>query len=145
MESPPLHKACWITVTVSGDPNLVNGEILYVANGGGSIGSSPGFAFDANYIRLARTLNDAIGFIDGMGTATTADDVYVAPDPLNLVRNTSGSAISVKHTLREIEDEPLTGLVEGMAYFVVNRSAASFQLATSVGGLLKNRDTLRNR
>jgi hypothetical protein len=57
------------TIVVNGGADLVDGETYYVVNGGsfnGQIGAA--YAFDANHIRLARTAQDAEGFIDDKGT-----------------------------------------------------------------------------
>jgi hypothetical protein len=121
------------TIVVSGPAaDLVDGGMYFVANGGSAIGSSPGFAFDANYIRLARTLNDAIGFINNNGTPSNpADDFYVGPSVMDLVRTTTDPTV---HSLRALNNEPLSGLTDGRSYYVVNRTGTSFQLASSAGG-----------
>ncbi len=121
-------------IVVSGGPNLVDGDVYFVVNGGTtSLGTFPGFTSDPNYIRLARTLNEAIGFIDDKGTPDPADDEYVPPSPMDLVRDANNPDL---HSLRREANEPLSGLTEGRVYFVVNSTpGVSYQLALTSGGV----------
>jgi hypothetical protein len=126
-------------IQVSGGPNLVDGGIYYVANGGAAIGLSPGFAFNGDYIRLARTLNDAIGFINNNGTpANPADDFYVPPNVMNLVRDVNNTDV---HSLRAERNEALDGLEDGRVYFVTGSNygggvtpGTQYQLSLTSGG-----------
>src|SRR5262249_15635006 len=68
------------TIDVSGGPDLVSGGVYYVAGGGAATGgSTPGFASATNYIRLARTQNEATGFFFDDDSDPSTPDVWVPP------------------------------------------------------------------
>jgi hypothetical protein len=81
------------------------------------LGTFPGFAFNSDYIRLARTLDEAIGFIHDNGTpGDPDDDFYVGPSVMDLQRDVNNTDV---HSLRAERNEALDGLTEGRVYFVV--------------------------
>ncbi len=103
------------------DHGILTGQALvYQVDGSGPAigGLVPGTAYfairvDARRIRLSATPN---------GPAI----------PLNPDKTAAGR--SVVHTLQRDADKPLPNLVDARVYFVVNRTAATFQLAEAPGG-----------
>ncbi|MGD8330942.1 MAG: hypothetical protein PVJ49_16045, partial [Acidobacteriota bacterium] len=123
------------TIDVSPNPNLVSGHVYYVAGGGSAYGgSTPGFYSSSNYIRLARTHDEATGYFWDDDMDANTPDVWVAPSPMNLVFHDTAPYTDVTHSLRALNDEPIAGLVEGRVYFVRDVVlGVSFKLEDSPG------------
>src|SRR6185295_13898493 len=98
---------------------------------------------DAFRVQLATTYCNAVGTVgdptncpaDTHGNSDPDDDT---PQPIVVLtlspdRSTPNGKATV-HSLVKTNDLPLSGLVDGRAYFVVNRHAGDFQLATTPGG-----------
>src|SRR5260221_11241948 len=53
---------------------------------------------------------------------------------LSLTPSKTDADRPVQHRLQKATDSPITGLADGTTYYVVNRTANSFQLAATMGG-----------
>ncbi|MBD2412394.1 hypothetical protein FACHB389_10860 [Nostoc calcicola FACHB-389] len=102
--------------------NLVDGGTYYV------------IVKNADEIQLAATQNEATGSDNGTPN-DTSDDIAVKAIDL-IPAKTAAADQNVIHTLIRATDKPITGLQDGVSYYVVNanQSAGTFQLAATVNG-----------
>ncbi len=121
--------------------NFSDGEaVIYHATGGNGVTIGPAIhdgetlfvhRLNAYQIQLADSFCHAVGCADpdGNGPLTATPQQF-----LTLTGDLSDLGRQVVHSLVAANDAPLTGLVPGQVYFVVNRHSGDFQLAATPGG-----------
>ncbi len=87
---------------------------------------------DGNRIRLADSLCHATGCPDTDPDEDVDNSIPQQPLPLSPDKSSAGQA--VLHQLFAPGQQPLLGLVNGQRYYIVGRTATSFQLALTPGG-----------
>jgi hypothetical protein len=118
-------------------PGLNSGQTYYVVNGGAAIGGTPlGAAYqpDANFIRLAANPEDAIGRdLDPDPGVFDYDPVEIINLPYRSDNADTGFGFE-GHSLIGVGESPVGDLNPGQSYYVVEKDANGYKLATDAAG-----------